>query len=57
MSRTLPFLVAVALLISLSGCGRKADLEKPSALPAPETGEKPAAPAQDKPFVLDGLIQ
>lgn len=47
--------------VSLSGCGRKADLDPPS-MPAAQQnklvpGEKPVQPpAPDKPFVLDPLL-
>lgn len=47
--------------VSLSGCGRKADLDPPS-MPAAqqnklEPGEKPTQqPVPDKPFVLDPLL-
>jgi predicted small lipoprotein YifL len=57
MSRTFPFFLATVILVSLSACGRKADLEKPSAMPAPENGQKVTEPVEDKPFVLDGLIK
>jgi predicted small lipoprotein YifL len=58
MPRTLTLLLAAALLIPLSACGRKAALEAPNAIP-PAEGEKapPAEPKEDKPFILDGLIQ
>jgi predicted small lipoprotein YifL len=57
MSRTFPFFLATVILVSLTACGRKADLEKPSAMPAPENGQKVTEPVEDKPFVLDGLIK
>jgi predicted small lipoprotein YifL len=57
MSRTFPLFLAAALLVSLSACGRKADLERPSAMPAPNNGPKTTEPVEDKPFVLDGLIK
>jgi predicted small lipoprotein YifL len=58
MSRTVALILAASLLIPLAACGRKAALEAPSAVPAVE-GEKapPAEPKEDKPFILDGLIQ
>ena len=58
MPRTPPLILAALLAVTLaaSGCGRKADLEKPSAMPAPN-GEKKAPPVEDKPFILDGLIK
>ena len=58
MPRTFALLLAAALLIPLAACGRKAALEAPSAVP-PANGEKapPAEPKEDKPFILDGLIQ
>ena len=58
MPRTFALLIASSLLIPLTACGRKAALEAPNAIP-PANGEKaPAAePKEDKPFILDGLIQ
>jgi predicted small lipoprotein YifL len=58
MSRTFALILAASLLVPLAACGRKAPLDPPSAAP-PVNGEKapPAAPAQDKPFILDGLIR
>lgn len=58
MSRTFSLILAAALLIPLSACGRKAPLDAPNAIP-PAEGEKvpPAEPKEDKPFILDGLIQ
>ena len=58
MPRYIPAILAAALLIPLSACGRKAALEAPGANP-PANGEKapPAEPKEDKPFILDGLIQ
>ena len=58
MPRTAALILAAALLIPLSACGRKAALEAPNAIP-PANGEKapPAEPKEDKPFILDGLIR
>jgi predicted small lipoprotein YifL len=43
---------------TLTACGRRGQLEAPSATANPQTGEKAeAAPAEDKPFILDGLIK
>ena len=58
MARTFSILLAATLLmtLSLTGCGRKGALEAPSLATAPEKGEK-AAPVEDKPFILDGLIK
>ena len=53
--------IFVSLLISfpLSACGRKGPLEAPSASanPAAQSGPAQPAPVEDKPFILDGLIQ
>lgn len=45
--------------VSLSACGRKGPLEAPSASanPAAQSGPAQPAPVEDKPFILDGLIQ
>ncbi len=58
MSRNFALILAASLLIPLAACGRKAALEAPTAAP-PANGEKapPAEPKEDKPFILDGLIQ
>ena len=51
-------IILVLAASALTGCGRRGPLEAPSAAANPETGEKAAAaPAEDKPFILDGLIQ
>lgn len=51
-------LILVLTAATLAACGRRGPLEAPSAAANPETGEKTeAAPVEDKPFVLDGLIQ
>ncbi|MFB2550402.1 LPS translocon maturation chaperone LptM [Ensifer soli] len=54
--------LALSLLpvLALSGCGRKGDLDRPSAAvtnqkQAPGTAEK-AEPVADKPFFLDPLL-
>lgn len=56
--------VAISILIlslaatALSACGRRGPLEAPSAAANPANGEKAeAAPVEDKPFILDGLIK
>ena len=58
MSRTFALILAASLLVPLAACGRKAALDAPNAVP-PANGEKapPAEPKEDKPFILDGLIQ
>ena len=58
MPRLTPLILAAALALTLTGCGRKAPLDPPSAAP-PAEGKKapPAAPKEDKPFILDGLIR
>ncbi len=59
MPRTSPILIvsALAASLALSSCGRKADLERPSAMPAPANGQNASEPVDDKPFILDGLIK
>jgi predicted small lipoprotein YifL len=58
MSRTFSLIVAASLVIPLASCGRKTALEAPSAVPAVEGEKAPAPePKEDKPFILDGLIQ
>lgn len=49
----------IASAIALSACGRKGPLEAPTGAvnPPPQTGQPQSAPVEDKPFVLDGLIQ
>jgi predicted small lipoprotein YifL len=49
-------ITAIALLASLSACGRRGSLEAPSTAANPPATAQPA-PVEDKPFVLDGLIQ
>jgi predicted small lipoprotein YifL len=58
MSRSFALIFAVALLVPLAACGRKAPLDAPNAVP-PAAGEKapPAGPKEDKPFILDSLIK
>lgn len=50
--------VAAALATILSGCGRKGDLERPSATVTPVDGTAEAQPAQpaERRFILDGLL-
>jgi predicted small lipoprotein YifL len=59
MPRTLPITLATILATSLtlSACGRKAPLDPPSAVPVEKGKEQPAPPVEDKPFILDKLIQ
>ena len=50
---------AVALIGTvLTGCGRRGELERPSATPVPQAsaGEAQAPAAQERPFILDGLL-
>jgi predicted small lipoprotein YifL len=56
-SKSLIALLAAATI--LSACGRKGPLEAPSASanPAAANGAAQPAPVEDKPFILDGLIQ
>lgn len=53
------FILLLAASAALSACGRRGPLEAPSAAANPPVnGEKQAVePAEDKPFVLDGLIK
>jgi predicted small lipoprotein YifL len=46
----------VIALTSLSACGRRAALDAPSAAVDPTVKAQPA-PVEDKPFVLDRLLQ
>ena len=52
---------AMAVLgVVLAGCGKKGPLERPgvAAVPANGTQEaQPAAPAEDRSFILDGLLE
>lgn len=50
--------VAAALVVGLSGCGRKGELERPgvSATPVTDPAETRETPVEDRPFILDGLL-
>lgn len=52
------FCVAAALVVGLSGCGRKGELERPgvSASPVTDPAETRAEPVEDRRFILDGLL-
>ncbi len=57
MTRTLvSLIITIGLLTILSACGRRGSLDAPSAAANPPAAEK-VAPVEDKPFVLDRLIQ
>jgi len=54
-------ILTTLLALTLAGCGVKGPLEPPSARNAPEQAgvgaEAPvAAPQEDRPFILDGLL-
>lgn len=50
-------LLMIALLAGLAACGRAGSLEPPpSAAVTDEDGNKVDAPKEDKPFILDGLL-
>ena len=63
--KLVPYLL-LAALVALAGCGRKAQLDTPyeAAIAARKDAERnkeplpdePTAPDEDKPFILDGLI-
>ena len=65
--RALVVVAAVAVLAIVSGCGRKSGLDTPydAAVQARKDAEKakeplppePEKPAEDRPFLLDGLIK
>jgi predicted small lipoprotein YifL len=59
MSRLIQTIFIVCLAATtLSACGRRGPLEAPSAAANPKNGQTAeAAPVEDKPFILDGLIQ
>jgi predicted small lipoprotein YifL len=60
MTKTLPTLLILCLAAAaLSACGRRGPLEAPSAAANPPAAGEKAAEAQgeDKPFILDSLIQ
>jgi predicted small lipoprotein YifL len=57
MTRTFVIVViALSLTAPLSACGRRGALEAPSASANPPATAQ-QAPVEDKPFVLDGLIE
>ena len=66
-NRTFVALVLVAAVITVSACGRKSDLDTPydAAVQARKDAQKageplppePQKPVEDKPFILDKLIQ
>jgi predicted small lipoprotein YifL len=53
---TITFALLIALS-SLSACGRRGPLEAPSAAANPPAGAPASEPVEEKPFVLDKLIQ
>jgi predicted small lipoprotein YifL len=59
MKKTVIIILALASAATLSACGRKGPLEAPSvsANPAAANGAAQPATVEEKPFVLDGLIQ
>lgn len=60
MNRAIITIAAITLVANaLSACGRKGPLEAPTASvnPPAQAGQPQPAPVEDKPFVLDGLIQ
>lgn len=51
-------LIAAAAVSALSACGRRGPLEPPpSAVVTDENGHTRPKPKEDKPFILDKLIQ
>jgi predicted small lipoprotein YifL len=50
-------MLILAASLALTACGRKAPLDPPSAVPVEKGKEQPAPPVEDKPFILDKLIQ
>lgn len=60
MTRTAALMfTALMFAATLSACGRKGPLEAPTASvnPPVQDGAAQPAPVEDKPFILDGLIQ
>ena len=58
MNRLFQAVLVMVLAVSLSACGRRGPLEAPSAAANPTAAESaPSSQAEDKPFILDGLIQ
>ena len=65
-SRSISAVLLVAALFAVSACGRRGDLDTPyaAAVEAREEAERqnqplppePQKPAEDRPFILDGLI-
>jgi predicted small lipoprotein YifL len=57
--RSIPLIAVLAAATTLSACGRKGPLEAPTGAvnPPAQAGQPQTAPVEDKPFVLDGLIQ
>ena len=65
-SRSISAALLVAALFAVSACGRKGDLDTPysAAVEARQEAERqnqpvppePQRPAEDRPFILDGLI-
>ena len=54
------FLILAALSVSITGCGRRGALDTPSQAAAEARDEKPSdeePEEEDKPFILDGLIE
>ena len=56
--RRFAFLLTTLFALALAGCGVRGNLEPPSAANAPVDvdGEPIAAPQEDRPFILDGLL-
>ncbi len=56
----LVFLLLAAISVAVTGCGRRGALDTPAQAAAEARGEKPSdeePEEEDKPFILDGLIQ
>lgn len=54
------FLILAAISVAIVGCGRRAPLDTPSQAAIEAGTEKPddeASEEDDKPFILDGLIE
>ncbi len=53
-------LMLAAMSVAVTGCGRRGALDTPSQAAVEARGEKPSddePEEEDKPFILDGLIQ
>ncbi|MEX0344595.1 MAG: lipoprotein [Rhizobiaceae bacterium] len=53
-------LLLAAISLAVTGCGRRGALDTPSQAAAEARGEEPSEEEpeeEDKPFILDGLIQ